>query len=197
MKKALFLLMALLIVGSAFAKGESEGVTVSEPPASPAAKAEVDAPAAPKDCESFKQVTARVKCRLDQGNTKKQVPEACRILVENANCIKWYDNVLPCYNQAGAQKDRCFKTVAGFKVSDVASVKGKEELNKYILFLLYDLEQRVENAVAAGTVNSLAASQVIGQIIETKEAVLVARNKGEIVSKVAALKTNYKRVMGL
>ncbi|MBI2117487.1 hypothetical protein HYT95_01175, partial [Candidatus Peregrinibacteria bacterium] len=44
--------------------------------------------------------------------------------------------------------------------------------------------------------NSLAASQVIGQIVETKQAVLVARNKGEIVSKVAALKTNYKRVMG-
>ena len=188
MKRIAILLVVLLLLSAvAFAKGGSSGGTVVKPKVVEPAE-----PALP-DCESFATVKERVKCRLTQGQEKETTPEPCRVLPVAATCVKYYRDSVPCYEKKGTQKDQCFKDVLQFSKK---SVKEQAKINawpvrNYILLLLYDLEERVEDAVDDKTLSADEGAQLITDIIAIKIKLFEKAPASEIKADIATLKKQW------
>src|SRR3989344_2704964 len=187
MKHPPFMLIILLLTPLALAKGGSSGGTVVK-----------EAPAEPErpDCETFSTVKDRVKCRLEFGQQKETTPEPCRALSVATKCVQYYKDALPCYEKSGKAKDQCFKTTAGFltKTAKAERAKGEPSLGAiryYILALLYDLEERVEDAVNDNTLSAERGAELISDIIAIKVKVLEKAPISEIKSDLAELRNNW------
>ncbi len=185
MKKLAFILVFLLLVSSiAYAKVGSSGGSVTTPA--------VVEPAKP-DCESFTALKARVKCRLEFGQATETTPEPCRAIVGNDWCVALYKDSLPCYDKAGKEKSMCLKQIA--KIEKVNGA-DKKAVRNYIVLLLYDLEERVEDAQKEGDLTLDQASELITDIIAIKEMVLTNEPPGQIKKALADLKANWPKVIG-
>jgi hypothetical protein len=148
------------------------------------------------DCETFTTVKERVKCRLTQGQEKETTPEPCRQLAIATKCVQYYKDSLPCYELKGKEKDTCFKTKSGFTTKNVRSERARGEpslgaIRYYALALLYDLEERVEDAVDDKTITADEGAQLISDIIAIKVKVLEKAPVSEIKTDVAALKQKW------
>src|SRR3989344_5523649 len=139
----LFMIACVVIIlsTSALAKGGTSGGSVVKP-------IEVTEEARP-DCESFATIKERVACRLEFGQEKETTPEPFRVLPVAATCVKYYRDSVPCYEKDGKEKDKCFKDVLQFSKKSVKQQAkfDTRPLQSYMLLVLYDLEERVEEAV--------------------------------------------------
>lgn len=148
-------------------------------------------------CESFTTRIERIKCRLEKkGLEISSVEESCRSLANPSNCQSLYNKVNSCYDQNGIQKDQCFKRIAGFigkgKLESEAKANNKGALRNYAVFLLYDLQERVEEANEQGKIDAQRSAQVIELIIQIKEKLFLDKPKEEIRPLIIQLKSLWK-----
>ena len=136
------------------------------------------------DCNSPENRRKRIKCRLSENATEeeidyeKRVPEACATLRNPTSCIALYKRVQTnkCYDLDGQQKDRCFKrtiNMAWAKFSDLPSVEKAQKARNYILLLLYDLEERIEEAYKEGKITLDTSSEIIDLITQIKQDIFI------------------------
>lgn len=154
-----------------------------------------------KECDSIPALSGRILCRLEnnkegikeKADYEKQVPEACRTLKNPTACIALYKKVQDnkCYDLKGKEKDKCFKDVVGIKKKLAEENDKANKARQYLILLLYDLEERVENAVADQKILPAAGAKIITLIIEAKQLILDNKPKSEIVSKLNELKEEW------
>jgi hypothetical protein len=179
-----FIIIGLVILSSlSYAKGGSSGGSVT--------KEVVVEPAAP-DCELFTALKERVKCRLEFGQEKETTPEPCRAIVGNDWCVALYKDSVPCYEKTGKEKGMCLKQVAKLE-----KVKGadKKAVRNYIVLLLYDLEERVEDAQKDGDITLDEGADLITEIVAIKELVLTNEPPGQIKKALADLKAAWPEAL--
>lgn len=148
-------------------------------------------------CEDAGDLRARIKCRLEKRGVDLNVTEeSCRVLKNPANCQSLYAKVASCYKMSGKVKDNCFKRIAGFTKNKIKEegASNKESLRNYMVFVLYNLQEKVEYALEEGRVDSEKASSVISSIIELKQAILLNKTKEEIKPLLVSLKTEMKEI---
>lgn len=148
-------------------------------------------------CENFNIRLERVKCRLEKkGLDTSSVEESCRVLPNPSNCQALYNKVNSCYDLNGVQKDQCFKRIAGFigkgNLENEAKANNKGALRNYVVFLLYDLQERVEEANEQGKLDTQKSAQIIDIIIQIKEKLFLDKSKNEIKPLLEQLKNIWK-----
>lgn len=155
-----------------------------------------------QDCESISNRRERIKCRLKQEaeeseiDYEKRVPEACRTLRNPTACVALYKNVRnqKCYDLKGREKDKCFKKTVGFSKADIRREvqERAQKARQYIVLLLYDLQERIENLNEDGKITDEDAAEVIDLIVEIKQDILDEKKKPEILPKLNNLKQKIK-----
>jgi len=150
------------------------------------------------NCEVQSNVSSRIECRLEQRGVKSinVTEESCRVLANPANCRSLYAKVASCYNMTGMQKDQCFKRIAGFVGQNIKnqSANNKEALRNYLIFLLYNLQEKVEESFENNRTNSTQASETISLIVEIKQDILLGKKKADIRPKLERLKTMIREL---
>ena len=151
------------------------------------------------NCESQSTLNARIKCRLEKRGIEflNVTEESCRVLANPANCQSLYAKVASCYDLNGQQKDQCFKRIAGFtkaKVKDEASANNKESLKNYLIFLLYNLQEKIEDAYEEGEITTEQTSESISLIIQIKQKILRNQTKSQIKPFIQELKAKMQEL---
>lgn len=156
------------------------------------------------NCDSIPALSDRIDCRLrnkQEGidNTEdidyeKQVPEACRTLKNPTACIALYKKVQQqkCYDLNGKEKDKCFKDIVGIKKKLSEENDRANKARQYLILLLYDLEERAENAAEEGKITIPQASGLVTIIVETKQLILDNKPKSDILPKLNELKEKWE-----
>jgi len=158
-----------------------------------------------KDCESVTMRKERIKCRLqnkveEDGNIDYdvRVPEACKTLRNPTACIALYKNVQSsqCYNLEGRDKDKCFKETAGIRsnFSGLIPEERAQKAREYLVFLLYEFEERIEDDNKKGLISDDSAAEIIELITQIKEDILSGKNRAEIMPKFNELKQKIRAV---
>jgi hypothetical protein len=186
MKKVMvFIVFVVLISGFVYAKGGSSGGTV--------VKEQIE-PERP-DCESFDEMVERIECRLEFGQEYETTPEPCRPLSSKQRCVDAYHESQPCYDMTGMAKDQCFKEVAEFTEITVAKESNETNIRYYIVLLLYDLEERVEEGVEDGLMTPAEGARLITDIVDIKVMVLEEKSILQVKSAVADLDGAWPRLV--
>lgn len=186
----------LLFSMSVLAAGSSGGGYTAPPLEQDPEPAPEEQTKAPVDCESKGIMADRIRCRLTEGKEMYGVHESCRGLANEADCGRLYKNVVPCYVLEGQDKDRCFKNQAGVSEKRISNATDKSGVRTYMLFLLYDLEERAEAAYENETITADAATDLIISIINIKQGILKGENKADIKAGIASLKSLWQEEMG-
>ena len=184
----LFMIACVIIIlsTSAFSKGGTSGGSVVKP-------VEVTPEQTRPDCEPFATIKERVACRLEFGQEKETTPEPCRVLPVAATCVKYYRDSVPCYEKDGKEKDKCFKDVLQFSKKSVKQQAkfDTRPLQSYMLLVLYDLEERVEEAVEDKELSVEDGAALITDIINLKIKVLERKPAAEIKAGLQKLKNKW------
>ncbi|HLD02420.1 MAG TPA: hypothetical protein VJC07_01845 [Candidatus Nanoarchaeia archaeon] len=151
---SLMIIIVLAMSSIAYAAGGGGGGGSRPKPVTTDVPAEEE-----KTCDELTSLSQRVKCRLEKGG-EEGVHESCNAAADKSACAELYKEVYPCYSKSGKSKDKCFRNVAG------------ESKRNYVLFLLYDLEERAEKAYDAGKITSDRAAFLISKIIDIKKKVI-------------------------
>ena len=154
-------------------------------------------------CEVLTTTKSRVKCRLEQGSDDNVIPEPCRALSQAASqnaCISLYKQVYPCYEKIPTEKDECMKQVAGFQSITVAQeakiIGAQQHIHDYVLFLLYDLQEIVEDKYDDKELTSDQAATLITQIVKAKEAIVLNKPKATVQAEIITLKQQWQEYLG-
>ena len=207
-KEAILIIMGLIIVlfaievYAAGSSGNSQGSSTTglQQAANHSANNSAAQPVA--GCEAKTTIKERVKCRLEkriryaQGN---QIHESCRRLgaADKENCRRLYQEIQGCYEKRGTEKDRCFKLKTGFAASAVSGHGvNKEAARGYLVSLLYDLEQKVEDKVEQGVITSDQGAALVDKIIQIKEKILNKAPGSEIRPLIRELKQLWRQTFG-
>jgi hypothetical protein len=193
---AVFLLLSSVVVFAAGGGGGGSTKTsgTSSSTGSGSSGTTISSAPQPVDCETLSTLQSRITCRLENGNDGKTVEESCRVLSNKQECQALYANAEPCYGMSGKEKDKCFKKVAQFQHVSLRQ-QGEvstQPIRTYLVLLLYDLQERVEERRAAGELTAEEASILIAEIIETKQALMLNKSRAEIQSRLAQLKNDWK-----
>ncbi len=174
MKKLVTLILIILLATFVYAAGSTAGAVQ---------KIDKDGNAV-INCEGFSAPRNRIKCRLENDMDAQGNPEPCRALTTTkaASCSKLYADGLPCYEKTGKEKDACFRTISN---------EGNSAKDDYIVLLLYDLEEYVEEGLEDGTIGIGRAADLITEIVEIKIAVLNKASKSSIATQVANLRNKW------
>ena len=139
------------------------------------------------NCESFTARVDRIKCRISSEGEYSEpagiLPEACRIVPDTAGCQGLYRSVEVCYRiQDGREKNRCFMRAAGFDKSRISDEDNEKDAKtrKYLVVLLYDLEEKAEKANQLGSLNDEQSALLIDKIISIKQDILSGASKENI-----------------
>ena len=149
-----------------------------------------------RSCEDRSSIKDRVQCRLEK-KEEGTIHESCRVLERTDDCATLYRRVYSCYEKTGKEKDECFKQKARFTYKTVKKEAGvsSENVRNYLLFLLYDLEERVEEAYDEGKLTSEEAAELISDIVEIKQAILLGKSKSDVKSLLNPFKNKWKEKM--
>jgi len=146
----------------------------------------------PLSCEVRTTLKERIKCRFENGTEEGgTTPEACKQANEFGACITLYKNSYPCYDLSGRAKDSCFKQVSGFTKNNLQeqSVLDQSPIKNYIVVLLYDLQEMIEESFEEGEISSENSSDIVASIVEAKRKILQGKSKSEIKSDILIVKT--------
>ncbi len=207
MKKLIiiFILLSSIIIfsGFAFALGNSGNAAGNNTaPGNPTAinrSANNSAVQPVAGCEDKTTVRERVKCRLQnriRNDPDTQTHESCRNLgaTSKENCRTLYKEIRGCYEKSGTEKDKCFKLKTGFAKSAVSGQGvNKEAARKYLVTLLYELEERVEKKQEAGDITADQGADLVAKIIEVKEKILQNVPGSEIRPLIQELKQTWRQ----
>jgi ribosome-binding protein aMBF1 (putative translation factor) len=150
------------------------------------------------NCDEPENRRERIRCRLKEHREGKlnesydDVPEACRGVGSEQSCRVLYRNLQKCYDMEGRLKDHCFKRVIGFakaNLKDENPGERREKARDYVIALLYDLQERIEEANENGNVSDEDASAIIDLIVEIKQDILNGVTKNELKPKFQDLKS--------
>jgi len=144
------------------------------------------------DCESYSKVKDRVHCRLVEG-TPYVTPEPCRGISNSAECSALYSSSVKCYDLNGKDRDKCIRKVAG--VTRKISEESPNIKKDYLVLLLYNLEEIIEEKYEDGEVKSEDAADIITDIVAIKKDVLNNANINTIKNKVNDLKVKWKNIV--
>lgn len=142
-------------------------------------------------CEDKTDREERIKCRLQYIRDHKEefvvsgngIPEACRDLTNKAQCIQLHQLSRKCYEIKGIEKNKCFKRLIGFaraKLKDENPSERGEKARKYVVLLLYDLQEKLEKAIENEKIDVEKGTEAINKIVEMKEDILAGKSKQEI-----------------
>ncbi len=209
MKKEFVIFVLAVLVISSFANVYAESRTGEGSRSSTMNAADADtntATIASERCEQIQDMRARMKCRLLQSRAPggyiapaNAVPEACRELTaaggnpEDAQgrCIAYYRVIAPCYNEISPVNKRiCLMRAAGIANSRLADETEDRAIKarNYIVAVLYNLEERLENMNEAGTITDDVAADGINKIVEIKKMILEGKTRAEIMPKMQELR---------
>lgn len=154
------------------------------------------------DAITLTTMRARIHCRIQNRATYvapvDSVPEACRDLrttEENSEdpqgrCVSYYRLITPCYDADSPQSKRaCLMRVAGIstRLADESEDRAEKARN-YIVAVLYNLEERLEEMNEAGTITDDVAADGIAKIVEIKRMILEGKTRTEIMPKMQEFK---------
>ena len=153
-----------------------------------------------EDQNTYASRRARILCRIENkdrvlDSPQARIPEECRKLAATATtkriarnaCIKLYkdsgEESENCYlrDSTGRQKLDCFRKVAGLTTASLSGQAEKKiEHRKYVVLLLYELQERLENAVENDKIDKDKASEIIDLIVEIKEKIMAGGTREEV-----------------
>ena len=150
-----------------------------------------------KNCEIQGNLTSRIRCRLEQRGIEglNVTEESCRVLANPKNCMSLYAKVASCYKMDGVLKDQCFKRIAGFvgnKIRNQSSANNHEALRNYIIFLLYNLQEKVEKAYEDGNINETQTADTVALIVKIKQDILTGKTKADIKPEIQELRSKLE-----
>ena len=151
------------------------------------------------NCELIVTVSGRIKCRFENKNslyeTGNEIEEACRSHYKTNDCISLYENSATCYNMVGNSKQRCFIQKAGLLEGQNLVISNDENKRNYIILLLYEIQERIEDSYDEGKISSDNAANLVALIVEIKRDILLDKSKNEIKPKVQSFKIKYKEII--
>jgi hypothetical protein len=122
------------------------------------------------------------------------IEESCRVFSDPANCQNSYKKVLPCYDLKGPEKNKCFKKIAFANENANIKSQNKEQVRNYVVYLLYDVQEKIEDAHEERKISSQEAAVVIDLIIKIKQDLFIKKTKQEIKPQIEELKTKIKNL---
>lgn len=151
-------------------------------------------------CEQKSSRKARIECRLQlQRNISLEglnvTEESCRSVKNKSRCSLLYAQVHACYDMDGRQKDQCFKRVAGFAQNRISEEKSPDAVRTYMVFLLYNLQEKVEVKSEAELITSAEAAVLIDLIVDIKQKIMNGASRTEIKTKLGELRTEWQTIM--
>jgi hypothetical protein len=107
-------------------------------------------------------------------------------------CVDLYRRSWQCYTMSGLTKNTCFREQARF-----TSVKNADDISKcdYLILLLRDLQERVEDAHDDGSITLEQAADLITSIAQIQRQVLRGEPASSIKSTISGFKQNYRGIM--
>jgi hypothetical protein len=157
-------------------------------------------------CQNVLDRETRIACRLkisdrvevedELEDEESTIPEACKNLDDRESCKKLYRAVNHCYELENRAKNKCFRRVAGFvkaKITDEQTEKG-DKIRRYLNFLLYDIQERLEKKVELGTITPEQAAPIIDKITEIKEDLFNKEPKSVVKPKLRELRSMIKEL---
>ena len=96
---------------------------------------------------------------------------------------------------SGTERAACFRREAGLTQASLVSQRDKQKLiANYISILLYELQERVENAYDNGKISSEDAAEMIDLITEAKHRLMNAQSKESVRETWQAIKDKWLEV---
>jgi hypothetical protein len=151
-----------------------------------------------EDCEGLDEMKNRIQCRLENKIELPTKEESCKGLANEqlVSCAKLYTTSKDCYTKTGQDKDACFRNVVGITHSTLkGNSSNKTAVKEYMILVLYDLQERVEEAQEAGTIDAGTAADLITRIVEAKQTILQNKSTSEIRTAINSVKVAYRGAM--
>ncbi len=152
-------------------------------------------------CEDSDGRKERIKCRLEKKAEKieerleNKTEESCRGVKQPEKCEILYKKVQECYEKEGRQKDQCFKRAAGFIAHKIKDEINNESKREYLVFVLYNLQERIEDKHAAGNLTDEEAAKIIDMIVSIKQLILNGENRDIIKPKIQELRKEWQNII--
>jgi len=155
-------------------------------------------------CESKESLRDRIRCRIENPSVAyreayQSVEEACRDDRYKERCEKLYKASSYCYNQeSSVERKKCFLKESGININSggVFRAAPTEAKRNYVVLLLYELQERIEEMQEAGSVTTDEATSLIAKIVEIKKMILAGEKRADIAIKMREFKEEYKSVIG-
>lgn len=199
-KRAYILSLISLVVLSTFvlAAGSSSGnAEDDEVPAATASQVTT--------CESAVTLRERIKCRMENPSVARReayqaVEEACRgsTSTKMQACENLYKNSAMCYDMADSiERKRCFLVSSGVSLNAGGTFRAAPDDSKrnYVVLLLYELQERIENKQEEGKITVDEATSLISKIVEIKKMIIAGEKRADIIVNINQFKQEYRTVM--
>ncbi len=148
-----------------------------------------------KPCNERETRFERINCRLQNKFPElNTVEESCRVFPDPLNCQNSYKKVLPCYDIKGPEKNKCFKKIAFANENANLKSQNKEQVRNYAVYLLYDVQEKIEEAHEERKISAQEAAVVIDLIIKIKQDLFMKKSKAEIKPQIEELKAKIKNL---
>ena len=153
-------------------------------------------------CEDLTSMRERIKCRFQnkvvaRAEATTVTEEACRGHTRQAACTALYQRSSGCYDiSTPSEKKRCFLEKAGININagGTFSAAPNDVKRNYVILLLYELQERIENMEERGTISDDQAANLVTQIVEIKKLILEGKPRSEIVPKIQQFKSDYREI---
>ena len=175
-----FLLLLILLTFQVFATGSSTSYSNSE---------NTNEEATSPDCDSLGGQRERIQCRLEKGVSKGYNYEACTEI--GSSCNQFYASIQICYEKSGTTKDQCFREKSGLSEKDL-STQSEEEIRLYMVALLHNLQEIIEEDYDNGEITSGNAASLISDIVQTKKFLLSNEPKSQISIGINRIKSRWE-----
>lgn len=199
MKLSVFFTICILLSSIVYAAGGggggSSGSSKAVVPIERTPEPEPKEKSVEKPCNERETRFERINCRLQNKFPElNTVEESCRVFSNPSNCQNSYNKVLPCYKLKGLEKNKCFKKIAFANENANIKSQNKEEVRNYAVYLLYDIQEKIEEAHEERKISSQEAAVVIDLIIKIKQDLFINKQKSEIKPQIEELKTRIKNL---
>ncbi len=154
-------------------------------------------------CETASTPKERILCRfknkvIAQNEKYSVVEEACRGHNRTEECKQLYTRSASCYQESNAiSKKRCLLSKSGINLNQGGTFRESpnDVKRNYVVLLLYDLQERIENLEEKGVITSEEGASLVTKIIEIKKLILENTPRSNIVPKIQEFKQEYRKII--